>query len=75
MDDTDLNHFLNNHFEKKHLGFLSYFLGLKISFDSTGYYLSQAKYAYDARPYLIDSKATSTSLEPNAHLTPLEVTP
>uniref|UniRef100_A0A2N9EIU4 Reverse transcriptase Ty1/copia-type domain-containing protein n=1 Tax=Fagus sylvatica TaxID=28930 RepID=A0A2N9EIU4_FAGSY len=40
------------------LGHLSYFLGLEVSSDSTGYYLSQAKYASDllSRAGLTDTK-------------------
>jgi hypothetical protein len=61
----------------KGLGHLSYFLGLKVSSDSTGYYLSQAKYASDllSRASLTDTKLVSTLLEMNAHLTPLDGTP
>jgi hypothetical protein len=32
--------FLHQQFEMKHLGHLSYFLALEVSFDSTGYCLS-----------------------------------
>jgi hypothetical protein len=74
---SDLKHFLSNHFEMKDLGSLGYFLGLEISSDSDGYYLSQAKYASDllACAGLTDSKTVSTPLEPNARLTPLDGTP
>jgi hypothetical protein len=41
----NLQQFLSQQFEIKDLGFLSYFLGLEVSFNSDGYYLSQAKYA------------------------------
>ena len=61
----------------KDLGHLSYFLGLEVSFDSTGYYLSQAKYASDllSRAGLTDTKIVSIPLEMNARLTPLDGTP
>ena len=46
-----------------------FFLGLKVSSDQTGYYLSQAKSAIDivSRVSLIDSKTTHTPMESNAH--------
>ena len=61
----------------KDLGHLSYFLGLKVFSDSTNYYLSQAKYAFDllSRAGLTNTKIVSTPLEMNAHLTPLDGTP
>ena len=61
----------------KDLGHLSYFLGLQASFDSTGYYLSQAKYVSDllSRAGLTDTKVVFTPLEMNARLTPLDDTP
>ena len=61
----------------KDLGHLSYFLVLKVSSDSTGYYLSQAKYALDLLSCAgrTDTKVVSTSLEMNARLTPLDGTP
>ncbi|XP_019194028.1 PREDICTED: uncharacterized protein LOC109188018 [Ipomoea nil] len=43
----DVQRYLNQHFEMKDLGPLSYFLGLEVSSTSNGYYLSQAKYAAD----------------------------
>ena len=72
-----LKHFISVHFEMKDLGCLNCFLGLEMSSYSNGYFLSQAKYTYDllAHTYVTISKTTSTPLEPNAHLTPLEVTP
>ncbi|XP_028105052.1 uncharacterized protein LOC114304078 [Camellia sinensis] len=68
---------LGEHFEMKDLGTLTYFLGLEISSNSDGYYLSQAKYASDllAKAGLTNSKTVSTPLEPNVHLTPLDGTP
>ena len=48
---------------------LSFFLGLKISHDQFGYYLSQAKYACDlvCCISLTDSKTMHTPMESNAH--------
>ena len=61
----------------KKLGHLSYFLGLKFSYDSTGYYLSQAKYASDLLSHvgLTDTKVVSTPLKTNDYLTPLDGIP
>uniref|UniRef100_A0A2N9FH94 Reverse transcriptase Ty1/copia-type domain-containing protein n=1 Tax=Fagus sylvatica TaxID=28930 RepID=A0A2N9FH94_FAGSY len=72
-----IRQFLHQQFEMKDLGRLGYFLGLEISSDSTGYYLSQAKYASDllSRAGLTDTKVVSTALEMNARLTPLDGTP
>uniref|UniRef100_A0A2N9IBP6 Reverse transcriptase Ty1/copia-type domain-containing protein n=1 Tax=Fagus sylvatica TaxID=28930 RepID=A0A2N9IBP6_FAGSY len=74
---SDFKLFLHQQFEMKDLGHLSYFLGLEVSSDSTGYYLSQAKYASDllSRTGLTDTKVVSTPLEMNARLTPLDGTP
>ncbi|XP_038683045.1 uncharacterized mitochondrial protein AtMg00810-like [Tripterygium wilfordii] len=74
---TDLKEYLQQQFEMKDLGSLSYFLGLEVLSDTTGYYLSQAKYASDllARAGLTDSKITSTPLEPNIKLKPSDGTP
>jgi hypothetical protein len=74
---SDFKLFLHQQFEMKDLGHLSYFLGLEVSYDSTGYYLSQAKYASDllSRTGLTDTKVVSTPLEMNARLTPLDGTP
>jgi hypothetical protein len=74
---SDFKKFLQQQFEMKDLGHLGYFLGLEVSSDSTGYYLSQAKYASDLLSHagLTDTKVVSTPLEMNARLTPLDGTP
>uniref|UniRef100_A0A2N9GYR8 CCHC-type domain-containing protein n=1 Tax=Fagus sylvatica TaxID=28930 RepID=A0A2N9GYR8_FAGSY len=76
-DISDFKQFLHQQFEMKDLGHLSYFLGIEVSFDSTGYYLSLAKYAFDllSRVGLTDTKVVSTPLEMNARLTRLDGTP
>ncbi|XP_028060142.1 uncharacterized protein LOC114263745 [Camellia sinensis] len=58
----------------KDLGLLSYFLDLEISHDPSGYFLSQAKYTSDllARAALTDCKTTSTPVDPQTRLTPLD---
>ena len=72
-----LQHFLSQHFEMKDLGSLSYFLGLKVISSSEGYYLSQAKYASDllSKAGITNNKTSSTPLEYNAKLTPLDGEP
>ena len=74
---SDFKQFLHQQFEMKDLGRLGYFLGLEVSSDSIGYYLSQAKYASDLLSCagLTDTKVVSTPLEMNARLTPLDGTP
>jgi hypothetical protein len=73
-DDTvnihNLQQFFSQQFEMKDLGFLSYFLGLEVSFYSNGYYLSQAKYALDllSRASLIDCEIVDSHLETNVKL-------
>jgi hypothetical protein len=73
-DDTvgicNLQKFLCQQFEMKDLGSLSYFFGLEVSSDSTGYYLSQAKYTYDhlSRAGITDCKTVDSSLETNVKL-------
>lgn len=56
------------------LGPLKYFLGLKVTYASHGYYLSQANYASDllACIGLTDKKIASTPLEPNVKLTSVD---
>lgn len=58
----------------KDLGFLNYFLGLKVTTRKNGFYLSQTKYVFDllACAWLIDSEVTSTSLEYNVKFTPTD---
>jgi hypothetical protein len=74
---SDFKQFLHQQFEMKDLGHLGYFLGLEVSSDSTGYYLSRAKDTSDllSRAGLIDTKVVSAPLEMNAHLAPLDGTP
>uniref|UniRef100_A0A2N9H674 Reverse transcriptase Ty1/copia-type domain-containing protein n=1 Tax=Fagus sylvatica TaxID=28930 RepID=A0A2N9H674_FAGSY len=80
-DDTtsirDLQKFLSQHFEMKDLGTLSYFLGLEVTSSSDGYYLSQAKYAFDllSKADLTDSKTVSTPLELNVKLNTIDGEP
>ncbi|KAH9668854.1 protein kinase domain-containing protein [Citrus sinensis] len=74
---TYLKVFLQHHFEMKDLGQLSFFLGLEVLSNSSGYYLSQAKYTSDllARAGLTDSQITSTPLDPNIKFVPSNGTP
>lgn len=61
----------------KDIGYLSYFLGLEVFQDSKGYYLFQAKYAFDllSRVGITDCKTELTPLEANSKLTPRDDTP
>jgi hypothetical protein len=54
----------------KDLGSLNYFLGLEVSSDQNGYYLSQTKYASDliSRAGLTDCKIVDSPLETNVKL-------
>ena len=72
-----LQHFLSQHFKMKDLDTLNFFLRLKVTSFSDGYYLSQAKYAYDliSKVGITDTKTVSTPLEYNAKLTPLDGEP
>ncbi|XP_028096073.1 uncharacterized protein LOC114295991 [Camellia sinensis] len=59
----------------KDLGLLSYFLGLEISHDPSGYFLTQAKYTIDllAHAGLTNYKTASTPVDhPQTGLTPLD---
>ena len=71
-DIQELKVFLNQQFEMKDLGHLSYFLGLEIIHSTDGLYITQAKYTSEllSRAGLIDSKTVDTLVELNAHLTP-----
>lgn len=73
----DLKSFLNQHFEMKDLGHLSYFLGLEVTSASDGYCLTQAKYATDllSRAGLTDSKIVPTPIEANVKFTPTDDVP
>ena len=68
----ELKDFLNQQFEMKDLGHLSYSLGLEITHSTDGLYITQAKYVSDlfSRAGLTDSKTVDTPIELNAHLTP-----
>ncbi|OMO65350.1 Integrase, catalytic core [Corchorus capsularis] len=72
-----LKNYLSQHFEMKDLGHLTYFLGLEVTSNDSGYFLSQAKYATDflSRVGLTDAKVTSTPLEANQKLSPLDGKP
>ena len=71
----ELKDFLNQQFEMKDLGHLSYFLSLEITHFTNRLYITQAKYASEllSRAGLTDSKIVDTSVELNAHLTPLRL--
>ena len=70
----ELKDFLNQQFEMKDLGYLSYFLGLEITHSIDSLYITQAKYASDilSRVGLTNSKTVDTPVELNSHLTPSE---
>ena len=72
-----LQHFLSQHFEMKDPGTLSCFLGLKVTSSSDGYYLFQAKYAFDllSKANITDNKTVSIPLEYTAKLTLLDGKP
>ena len=71
-DIEELKDFLNQQFEMKDLGHLSYFLGLEITHSTDGLYITQAKYTLDllSRAGLTDNKTVDTPVKLNAHLTP-----
>lgn len=62
---------INKEFATKDLGRLDYFLGLKVSYTSSGLFLCQTKYAHDilCRAQLLDSKPVSTPLAPGVSFT------
>ena len=66
----DLKHFLGLQFEMKDLGPLNYFLSLKVSSFSDGYYLTQAKYTSDmiSRVSITYSKIVDTPIKYNYRL-------
>ena len=68
-----LKDFLSQQFEMKDLRHLSYFLSLEITHSTDELYITQAKYASEllSRAGLTDSKTVDTSIELNAHLTPI----
>ena len=68
----ELKNFLNQQFEMKEFGHLSYFLGLEITYSIDGLYITQAKYTSKllSRAGLTNSKTVDTLVELNAHLTP-----
>ena len=58
----ELKNFLNQQFEMKDLGHLSYFLGLEITHSTDGLYITQAKYASKllSRAGLTDSESSNS---------------
>ncbi|KAL9265867.1 Retrovirus-related Pol polyprotein from transposon RE2-like protein [Drosera capensis] len=73
-DIQKVKEFLSAQFEMKDFGMVSYFLGLEVSKSSTGYYLSQTKYASDliSRAGITDAKTANTPLETNVKLRPTD---
>ena len=57
-----LKDFLSQQFEMKDLGHLSYFLGLEITYSTTGLYITQAKYASEllSQARLTDSESSNS---------------
>ncbi|KAM7510811.1 hypothetical protein LguiB_009686 [Lonicera macranthoides] len=80
-DDLDgicrLKAYLCSCFEMKDLGTLRYFLGIVVDQSSTGYFLSQVKYASDIVDCagLIDNKIADTPFEMNVKFSPSDNTP
>ena len=66
---SNLKSFLRQQFYMNNLGLLSFFLGLEISYNQSGYYLSHAKYASDlvSHASLTYSKTVHTPMKSNAH--------
>ena len=67
----ELKDFLNQQFEMKDLGHLSYFIGLEITNSTDGLYITQAKYTSEllSQVGLTNSKTIDISVELNVHLT------
>jgi len=65
---SKLKQYLSQQYEMKDLRQLSYFLGLEIDSNPSGYYLSQAKHATNliSRARLTDNRITTTPIETNA---------
>ncbi|XP_026432297.1 uncharacterized protein LOC113329659 [Papaver somniferum] len=61
---------LSSCFEMKYLGFLRYFIGIEVDKSSSGYFISQVKYATNIlqRAGLTDNKTVDTPLELNVKL-------
>ena len=72
-----LKDLLSQQFEMKDLGHLSYFLDLEITHSMDELCIIQAKYASEllSRAGLTNSRTIDTSIEFNAHLTPLRGKP
>ncbi|KAM7529809.1 hypothetical protein LguiB_033219 [Lonicera macranthoides] len=72
-----LKAYLGSCFEMKDLGNLRYFLGIEVDHSSTGYFISQVKYASDIinRAGLTDNKIADTPLEMNAKFSPSDGNP
>ncbi|KAJ9558897.1 hypothetical protein OSB04_013511 [Centaurea solstitialis] len=62
---------LHQEFAIKDLGKLGYFLGLEVTYNESGIFLSQNKYAHDilARANLLDAKPIATPLAPGHQFT------
>ena len=65
-----LKQFLRQQFEIKEFCPLSYFLILKVSLSSNGYYLTQVKYIFEliSQADLIDNKIVDTPIKYNTRL-------
>ena len=63
--------FLNQQFEMKDFGHLSYFLGLEITNSTDLFHITQAKYTFEllSQAGLTNSKTIDTPIELKAHLT------